>query len=150
MQANGASMNLDEWLVVLLGSMSEDFDQISKIMENVPGMDMFQAKELLLHESESISVKEKHGMAVKGQYKRQSKSRANMPNRNTAKFEWKCLRCNNYTHKQVDCWKTNVADSEEAHAFTTFQESQENWILDRGASSHMCPKTKVNLATYKH
>lgn len=77
MQAIGASIDLDEQLVVLLGSMSEDFDQIIKIMENVPGMDMFQAKEMLLRESESISAKEKHGMALKAQYKRQSKGRAN-------------------------------------------------------------------------
>nr|CCA17199.1 putative polyprotein [Albugo laibachii Nc14] len=57
-QAIGAFIALDEQLVVLLGSMSEDFDQIIKIMENVPGMDMFQAKEMLLRESESISAKE--------------------------------------------------------------------------------------------
>ena len=42
-------------------------------------------------------------------------------------------------HKQWDYWKINKADSEEAHAFTTFQESQGNWILDSGASSHMFP-----------
>nr|CCA26486.1 putative polyprotein [Albugo laibachii Nc14] len=42
MQAIGASIDLDEQLVVLLGSMSEDFDQIIKIMENVPGMAILQ------------------------------------------------------------------------------------------------------------
>nr|CCA28032.1 putative polyprotein [Albugo laibachii Nc14] len=72
MQAIGASIDLNEQLVVLLGSMSEDFDQIMKIMENVPGMAMFQAKERLLRESESISAKKKHGMRFKAQYKRQS------------------------------------------------------------------------------
>nr|CCA18866.1 putative polyprotein [Albugo laibachii Nc14] len=139
MQAFGASIYLDDQLLVLLGSMSEDFDQIINIMVNVPGMDMFQVEEMLLRESEGISAKEKHGMAPKAQYKRQSKGRANRPNRNTAHFEGKCFRCNKYGHKQADCWKSNKAESEEAHAFTAFQESQKNWILDSGASSHVCP-----------
>ena len=72
MQAIAASIDLDEQLAVLLGSMSEDFDQIMKIMENVPGMAMFQAKERLLRESESINAKKKHGMRFKAHYKRQS------------------------------------------------------------------------------
>nr|CCA23551.1 putative polyprotein [Albugo laibachii Nc14] len=42
-------------------------------------------------------------------------------------------------HKQADSWKSNKAESEETYAFTTFQESRGNWILDSGASSHMCP-----------
>nr|CCA15903.1 putative polyprotein [Albugo laibachii Nc14] len=120
LQAIEAFIDLDEQLVVLFGSMSKDFDQIIKIMENVPGMDVFQAKEMLLRESESISAKEKHGMALKAQYRRQIKGRANRPKRNTAKFEGKCFRCKKYGHKQADCWKRN-------------------WILDSGASSHMCP-----------
>lgn len=38
MQANGAVVNLEEQLGILLGS-----DQVVKIMENIPGMDLFQA-----------------------------------------------------------------------------------------------------------
>nr|CCA27125.1 AlNc14C459G11781 [Albugo laibachii Nc14] len=105
-EAIGASIEFNEQLVVLLGSMSENIDQIIKIMENVTGMDMVQAKEMLLRESESISGKEKkHGMALKAQYKRQSKDRANRTSRNTAEFEGKCFRCNKYGHKQADCRK---------------------------------------------
>nr|CCA21189.1 AlNc14C114G6480 [Albugo laibachii Nc14] len=123
--------------------MSEDFDQIIKIMENVPGMDMFQAKEMLLREPESISAMKKHGMALKAQYKRQGKGRANRPNRNTAKFEGKCFRCNKYGHKQADCWKSNKAKSE-AHAFTTSQEYQGIgfWTVAQAAT---CVPKKVNL-----
>ncbi|CAH0493052.1 unnamed protein product, partial [Peronospora farinosa] len=45
MQAVGQEISADEQLVIRLGSLTRDFDQIVTIIENVPGMTLFQAKE---------------------------------------------------------------------------------------------------------
>ena len=41
MAAIGDTLDDSEQLVILLGSLSEDFDQIVKIMENMSGIDVF-------------------------------------------------------------------------------------------------------------
>ena len=50
MQAVGQEISPDEHLVILLGSLTRDYDPIVKIIENMPGMTLFHAKEMLRRE----------------------------------------------------------------------------------------------------
>ena len=50
MQAVVQKISPDEHLVILLGSLTRDYDPIAKIIENMPGMTLFHAKEILRRE----------------------------------------------------------------------------------------------------
>ena len=65
MQAIGDEVPRDEQLVILLGSLSNEYDQIVKIIENMGEMDLFLAKEMLRREYEGIARKEKSELALK-------------------------------------------------------------------------------------
>ncbi|KAF4030611.1 gag-polypeptide of LTR copia-type [Phytophthora infestans] len=58
MNAVGEVLSEDEQLVILLGSLTEDFDAIVKIIENKGEMNMMEAKEMLLRESEKMKERE--------------------------------------------------------------------------------------------
>ena len=50
MQAVGQEISPDEHLVILLGSLTRGCDPIVKIIENMPGMTLFHAKEIMRRE----------------------------------------------------------------------------------------------------
>ena len=50
MQAVGQEISPDEHLVILFGSLTRDYDPIVEIIENMPGMTLFHAKEMLRRE----------------------------------------------------------------------------------------------------
>ena len=110
---------------------------------------MFQATEMLLHESESISAKKKHDLAFKAQYERRSKGRANRPNKNTAKFEVKCFRCKKYgTNKRIVGKVTRPKAKKPMHSpLFKNREGVGFWTVAQAAT---CVPTKVNLPSYKH
>nr|CCA26538.1 putative polyprotein [Albugo laibachii Nc14] len=59
-QACGDVMSMDEQLIILLGSLSDEYDPIIRIIENVQGIDLFQAKEML-HREHALLVKKETG-----------------------------------------------------------------------------------------
>nr|CCA27375.1 AlNc14C518G12025 [Albugo laibachii Nc14] len=136
MQAIGDEISRDKRLVVLLGSLPEEHNQISKIIENMPCMDLFQAKEMLRREFESMMRQEKTEVALKAI----TKSRKSRFGRKKGKFEGKCFACNRFGHKREDCWKNQrVHEDKKEQAFTVCHSMDGGRLLDSGASSHMCP-----------
>nr|CCA18130.1 putative polyprotein [Albugo laibachii Nc14] len=115
--------------LILLGSLSDDYDSIVKINENIQGIDLFRAKELLHREYEGLVRKEQSESALKSTRKTQQK---------TYGSQGKCFNCNQYGHKKIDCKKNRSVQNAEK-AFTYSNGSHGGWILDNGASSHMCP-----------
>ena len=64
-QAIGDEVAHDEQLVILLGSLSDEYDQIVKVIKNMRYIDLFQAKEMLRLEHEGIARKENSEIALK-------------------------------------------------------------------------------------
>ena len=60
LQYIGGEVSRDEQLVILLGSLSEEYDQIVKIIENVTEIDLFMAKKMLRRDHEGIVRKDKN------------------------------------------------------------------------------------------
>ena len=159
MQASGESMNLDDQLIILLGSLSDDYDIIVKIIVNTQGMDLFTAKEMLLREYEGIFRKERSECALKatkemksfgarrpnqmkyfgvGKSIQMENSDARRSHQRYSAFQGKCFNYNKYGHKKVGCRKNRTTTKEES-AFSCYTGSHGGWILDSGASSLMCP-----------
>nr|CCA27862.1 AlNc14C754G12487 [Albugo laibachii Nc14] len=65
MQASGEAITLEYQFVILLGSLSNDYDNIVKIIENIQRMDLFCAKEMLHREYEGLIRKEESESALR-------------------------------------------------------------------------------------
>uniref|UniRef100_A0AAV1V209 Polyprotein n=1 Tax=Peronospora matthiolae TaxID=2874970 RepID=A0AAV1V209_9STRA len=137
MQAIGDEIVQDERIVILPESLSEEYDQIVKIIENMKGMDLFQAKEMLRREYEGIARMEKSEIALKATRRFKSKSFQSKESRN--KFTGTCFICGKHGHKKQDCWKNSDKKKSSEQAFTVGEQCSDGWLLDSGASSHMCP-----------
>ena len=83
MQAIGDEIKADEQLVLLLGSLSEDYDQIVKIIENMEGMDLFRAKEMIQREYDGLQRKEGSEIALKATKKSRTSVRMGRSRRNS-------------------------------------------------------------------
>nr|CCA24687.1 putative polyprotein [Albugo laibachii Nc14]CCA26369.1 putative polyprotein [Albugo laibachii Nc14] len=138
MEALGDGISEDEKLVILLGSLSDEYDQISKIIGDIQGIDILQAKDMLRREFEGLQRREAYEVAL----------RATKYKNKTPHKEWKgvktfrkkvnirCLHCNKVGHMKYDCWKLNNPTKEKSeHAFSSYEDNQCGWILDSGASS---------------
>lgn len=137
MQAIGDEVSRDEQLVILLGSLSDEYDQIVKIIENMGTMDLFLAKEMLRREYDGIARKEKSEIALKAT--RSFKNKNSRPKETRNKFYGTCFVCGKQGHKKQDCWKNPDKKKNSEQAFTVSEHGSEGWLLDSGASSHMCP-----------
>nr|CCA27886.1 putative polyprotein [Albugo laibachii Nc14] len=129
MQAIGDEVSHEEQLVILLGILSEEHEQIVKIMENKADIDLFQAKEMLSREYDGIALKATRSYRSKGPRSKETRN----------KFAGTCFICNKYGHKKQDCWKNLDRKKNIEQAFTVGEYGIEGWLLDSGASSHMCP-----------
>ena len=74
MQVIGDEVSRDEQLVILLWSLSDGYDQIAKITENMGEMDLFIAKEMLRREYDGIARKEKSELELKATRSYKSKN----------------------------------------------------------------------------
>ncbi|CEG49892.1 polyprotein [Plasmopara halstedii] len=64
MKAIGEEVSQDEQLVILFESLMEEYDPIVKIIENMPRIDLFQVKETLRRDCESMNQKESNEIAL--------------------------------------------------------------------------------------
>ena len=106
MQAVGQEISPDKHLVILLGSLTRDYDPIVKIIENMPDMTLFHAKEMLRREYNGIVRTEQHEAALKTAHMPKYK---NGPRRfggqsstgqRDGEFAGRCYLCNRYGHKR--------------------------------------------------
>ena len=144
MGATGDPMTKDEMLVVLLGSLSEEFNNIVRIIENIESITIMSAKEILQREWESQEKKDVNEVALRATRFQYSKNRNDTSQRNNSTFSGRCHYCNRKGHKERDCRrkrqhrKSDLILEKIDHAMmATETRDSANWILDSGASSHM-------------
>ncbi|CEG41686.1 polyprotein [Plasmopara halstedii] len=116
MQAISEEVSQDKQLVFLRGILTDEYDPIVKIIENMPRKDLFQAKETLRRECESVNKKESNEIALKAT--QDYKSKGPRP---------KGIKGKNDNKKQDE------------QAFMGCERGSDGWLLDSGATSHMCP-----------
>ncbi|TMW55192.1 hypothetical protein Poli38472_013954 [Pythium oligandrum] len=148
MEAIGDLMEEDEKLVVLLGSVSSDYDGIVRIIENKPNVDLLEAKEMLRREYERMQEHEVTEAALrvgrpgrgKFAYRRQDRGQGKSKGlfqkkkqNDGGRFQGKCYRCNKFGHKEAHC---PMVDGNE-HVFSATCVPTSGWIMDSGATSHM-------------
>ena len=124
MQAVGQEISPDEHLVILLGSLTRDYDPIVKIIENMPGMTLFHAKEILRREYDCMMRKGHQEVALKSthtsKYKKGPRRHEGRSSSRGENLLGRCYQCNKYGHKRQDCKAAQVETerSEEEREFT--------------------------------
>nr|CCA26158.1 putative polyprotein [Albugo laibachii Nc14] len=116
----GDIMDDQEKLVVLLRCLSENYKQIKMIIENMHGIDLMIAREII---------------------RKMSKQKVQQSSSQRERVQWKMFKCRKRGHKQDDCYQRNNQkrdSSRNDHAFmATTAQYKKYWLLDSGASSHM-------------
>ncbi|KAI9906146.1 hypothetical protein PsorP6_013784 [Peronosclerospora sorghi] len=133
MQATGQVISSDEQLVILLGSLSDDYDQIVTIAEYLQELNLFQVKEMVQREYDGMMRRESNEISLR--LTQVPKSHGFHHKNKKGKF------FENIGHKRQDC--RNGQDKKtrpDELAFTVSNQRSEGWLLDSGASSHMCPR----------
>nr|CCA23658.1 putative polyprotein [Albugo laibachii Nc14] len=77
MSAIGDVMAEQEMLVVLLGSLSEDYEPITSIIVNFPGIDLMSDHEMLQREWDNVQEKEIKEVALKATRGKYQKTKSN-------------------------------------------------------------------------
>ena len=147
MEAISDGMDQDEQLIVLLGSLSADYDSIVKIIENIPNIDMMQAKEMIHREYESLRLTESNELALRATKRNNVEGRGKYQQRGDrkGKFNGKCFNCGRLGHRFAECRQKRQQhdiQSKNEHAFMASNDVSSTWLLDSGASSHMSPFEK--------
>ena len=65
MQAVGQEISPEEHFVILLGSLTRDYDPIAKTIENMPGRTPFHAKEMLRRKYDGMTRTEHQKVTLK-------------------------------------------------------------------------------------
>ncbi|DAZ99706.1 TPA: hypothetical protein N0F65_000884 [Lagenidium giganteum] len=152
--AVGDRLGDDEKLVILLGSLPSEYDNMVKIVEAHDNVTLQCAKEMLRREFETIAKREKQKGAFKaggirnGRHPR-DRARGNQPNGEDSRthnrqgnqrhrrFTGKCFECGREGHKQAQCNQRRQNDDADEYVFSATSENSTTWLLDSGASSHM-------------
>ncbi|GMF54711.1 unnamed protein product [Phytophthora fragariaefolia] len=133
METIGEPLDETRQLVLLLGSLTDEYRMISTVLENTPNMTLAYAIQALSGveaSDESSSGQPKAFVAKKSYDKR--------------RFNGKCFYCKKTGHKETECRKKaneergHVARETSDYAFTaTSAMGKTEWLVDSGASSHM-------------
>jgi transposase InsO family protein len=136
MEAIGEPLDETRQIVLLLGSLTDEYRLICSVLENTPNVTLAHAIESLsgVEASEDTSPSQERAFAStkRGQIKR--------------RFNGKCHYCQKIGHKEVDCRKKkadegrgNRAQADASSlAFTAASTmARSEWLVDSGASSHM-------------
>nr|KAE8920242.1 hypothetical protein PF009_g29460 [Phytophthora fragariae] len=134
METIGEPLDETRQLVLLLGSLTDEYRMISTVLENTPNMTLAYAIQALSGvdaSDESSSAQQKAFVAKKSYDKRG--------------FNGKCFYCKKTGHKATECRKKKadeergqVARETSDYALTaTSAMGKTEWLVDSGASSHM-------------
>ncbi|POM77387.1 Zinc ion binding protein [Phytophthora palmivora] len=137
METIGEPLDETRQLVLLLGSLTDEYRIISTVLENTPNITLayaIQALSGVTASDESPSAQEKAFAAKK-----------RIPG-GKHRFGGKCFYCKKQGHKEFECRKKKSDEEcgqvaqEERHDFSfaaTSAMSRSEWLVDSGASSHM-------------
>ncbi|KAE9204753.1 hypothetical protein PF005_g13676 [Phytophthora fragariae] len=134
METIGEPLDETRQLVLLPGSLTDEYRMISTVLENTPNMTLAYAIQALSGvdaSDESTSAQQKTFVAKKSYDKR--------------RVNGKCFYCKKTGHEETECRKKKadeergqVARETSDHAFTaTSAMGKTEWLVDSGASSHM-------------
>ncbi|KAE9025095.1 hypothetical protein PR001_g10923 [Phytophthora rubi] len=134
MKTIGGSLDGTRQLVLLLGSLTDEYRMISTVLENTPNMTLaypIQALYGVDASDESSSAQQKAFVAKESYDKR--------------RFNGKCFYCKKTGHKETECHKKKadeergqVAREASDYAFTAMSPmANTEWLVESGASSHM-------------
>nr|CCA17572.1 putative polyprotein [Albugo laibachii Nc14] len=141
MSAIGDVIAKQEMLVVLLGSLSEDYEPIPRIIFNFPGIDLMSAREMPRREWDNVQEKEIKEVALMATREKYQKTKSNKPRATRNVFNGNCFHCGKRRHKKDECFqlsKENERSNRNDHAFMAITAQNKNdWLLDSGASCHM-------------
>lgn len=143
MEAVGEQMDEARQFVILLGSMSGEFDLLVSIIESMHNPMLIDVKEKLLKEEEKNREKEASKTAFKARaavsrFKGGKKASTSKQKTKQGAFAGKCFVCGKQGHKAASCYQRVKAESEKL-AFMASNTAGDGWLLDSGATSHIKP-----------
>ncbi|KAE8999862.1 hypothetical protein PR001_g18941 [Phytophthora rubi] len=130
-------------IVLLLGSLTEDFDVIVSVLENSSSLSLIQVIETL-----SSTAKKIEGSSSSTTTEGAFVSRKPAAKPTKLRFKGRCFFCGKKGRKEAECWeKQKTGKQESSHhahhtnyafaARSTTDKSRGSWLVDSGASSHM-------------
>ncbi|GMF31514.1 unnamed protein product [Phytophthora fragariaefolia] len=125
LSADGDKLNDDEKLVILLGSLSSEYDAMVNIIEAHSSVTLMNVKGMLRRESETLKKREKQeeafNVSARGVHEG-GRRRNNAGSRRTQTGE---------------CPKLSKRDDGDEFVFAATREASTAWLLASGASTHM-------------
>uniref|UniRef100_A0AAV1V986 CCHC-type domain-containing protein n=1 Tax=Peronospora matthiolae TaxID=2874970 RepID=A0AAV1V986_9STRA len=158
LRAAGDSMDDDEKLIFLLGSLSSEYDDMVRIIEAHSNVTLRDEKEMLRREYDTLQKRDKKETAYKahaqrneprrfngnrghrGQTENQIRYPSSRRGKANASFQGKCFRCGRHGHKRSQCRNVKPSRPGDEFVFSASSDktiSSSTWLLDSGASRHM-------------
>ncbi|DAZ96918.1 TPA: LOW QUALITY PROTEIN: hypothetical protein N0F65_008929 [Lagenidium giganteum] len=127
--------------VILLGSMTEQYDAIVMIIESKEGVGLMEVKEMLRRECERMKERESSEMAFRacqrGRQKTPQRQQRERGRRGgdggRVQFRGRCYKCIKIGHKERDCPQNN----EKEDVFLATNEATTNGLVNSGATTRM-------------
>ncbi|DBA00738.1 TPA: hypothetical protein N0F65_001209 [Lagenidium giganteum] len=141
MEAVGDAMDATRQMVILLGSLPQEYGMIVTVIENSIGLTLDDVKEKLLRHYEKLQQQEPAEVAFKANLGGARGRRPGGRGRNEDKkkpraFKGKCFACGKVAHKKAQCKKKKKQEHQEEMPSERVKQGNA-WFIDSGASSHM-------------
>ncbi|DAZ94964.1 TPA: hypothetical protein N0F65_000059 [Lagenidium giganteum] len=132
MEAVGDAMDATRQLVILLGSLPQEYDMIVTVIENTTGLTLDGVKEKLLRHYEKLQQLE----PAEGTFKRRHDNKRNEKGKT---FRGKCFACGKIGRKEAECKQKKKKKQQEEETTSGQTKHRDAWLIDSGASSPMSP-----------